>query len=194
MTCIAINAVIPTAIRLPNISGDFIAINIPLHINTANSSIINVHPKNPSSSPIIENMKSLCGSGMYKYFCVLSPNPTPKSPPDPIAYKLCITCHPSPVASCHGSKNVNTLCNLYGSNTTNTITIGIRILPAVKKCLNLHPATNIITTTIPNITTDALKCGCSNRSPMIGNTQKKCFKNPFLNFGNSSLFFTNIPA
>ena len=29
ITCIAINVVIPTAIKLPNISGAFIAINIP---------------------------------------------------------------------------------------------------------------------------------------------------------------------
>lgn len=54
-------------------SGDFIATNTPLHINTANSNNITAHPTNPSSSPIIEKIKSLCGSGMYRYFCLLSP-------------------------------------------------------------------------------------------------------------------------
>mgnify|MGYP006990226098 CR=1 FL=1 len=54
----------------PNISFDFIAITIPLQINTPKSNITNVHPTNPNSSAIIANMKSLCASGMYKYFCV----------------------------------------------------------------------------------------------------------------------------
>ena len=88
ITCIPINVVIPVANRLPNISGDFIAIKIPLQINIANNIKTTAHPKNPNSSANIENIKSLCGSGMYKYFCLLSPSPTPNSPPEPIAYKL----------------------------------------------------------------------------------------------------------
>ena len=69
-------------------SGAFIAINTPLHINTANSINTTAHPTNPSSSANIEKIKSLCGSGIYKYFCLLSPKPTPNKPPEPIAYKL----------------------------------------------------------------------------------------------------------
>ena len=84
-------------------SGAFIAISIPLQINSANKIITTVQPTKPNSSAKIENMKSFCGSGMYKYFCLLSPNPTPNNPPDPIAYKLCIACQPVPVGSCHGS-------------------------------------------------------------------------------------------
>ena len=100
----------------------------------------------------------MCGSGIYKNFCLLSPNPTPNSPPDPIAYKLCITCHPSPVASFHGSKNVITLCSLYGSYTINKIIAGIpATAPVAKKCQNLHPAIIIIVAQIPIITIDALK-------------------------------------
>ncbi len=77
----ATNAVIPTATRLPNISGARIAMRTPLHIKIANNINTMVHPINPTSSPNIEKIKSLCGSGMYKNFCLLSPNPTPNSPP-----------------------------------------------------------------------------------------------------------------
>ena len=71
----------PIATRLPNISGALIAISIPLQINIANNINTTAHPMNPNSSANIENMKSLCGSGMYKNFCLLSPNPAPNSPP-----------------------------------------------------------------------------------------------------------------
>ena len=54
----------------------------------ANKAITKIQPTNPSSSAKIAKIKSLCGSGIYKYFCLLSPRPTPKNPPDPIAYKL----------------------------------------------------------------------------------------------------------
>lgn len=97
------SAVTPIAIRLPNISGAFIAINIPLHINIPNNIITNAHPTKPNSSAKTEKIKSFCGSGKYKNFCLLCPSPNPNSPPDPIAYKLCITCHPVPRLSLHGS-------------------------------------------------------------------------------------------
>ena len=71
ITCKPTIAVIPAATRLPNISGAFIAIRIPLQINIANKTITNVHPKNPNSSAKTENIKSFCGSGRYKYFCLL---------------------------------------------------------------------------------------------------------------------------
>ncbi len=77
----ATKAVIPTATKLPNISGARIAINIPLHINIANNISTAAQPINPNSSPKIENIKSLCGSGIYKNFCLLSPNPAPNNPP-----------------------------------------------------------------------------------------------------------------
>ena len=59
ITCIPINVVIPVANRLPNISGDFIAIKIPLQINIANSKITITQPIKPNSSANIENIKSL---------------------------------------------------------------------------------------------------------------------------------------
>ena len=88
ITCIPTSAVIPDATKLPNMSGAFIAIRIPLHINIANSTITNAHPIKPNSSAKTENIKSFCGSGKYKYFCLLWPRPTPNNPPEPIAYKL----------------------------------------------------------------------------------------------------------
>ncbi len=62
-------------------SGALIAIRTPLHIKMANNSKTIAHPINPSSSPKIEKIKSLCGSGIYKNFCLLSPNPAPNNPP-----------------------------------------------------------------------------------------------------------------
>ena len=47
-------------------------------------------PTNPSSSVIIEKMKSPCGSGRYQYFWTESPNPRPKKPPLPMAIKACL--------------------------------------------------------------------------------------------------------
>ena len=108
-------------------SGAFIAIKTPLQINIANNIITNAQPTNPNSSAKTEKIKSLCGSGKYKYFCLLNPRPVPNNPPEPIAYKLCITCHPLPKVSFHGSKNVVTLCNLYGSATIIAINAGIPI-------------------------------------------------------------------
>ena len=84
--CTITSVVIPVAKRLPNISDDFIAMIMPLQMNKANKAITTKHPTNPSSSAKIANMKSFCGSDTYKYFCLLSPNPTPNNPHEPIAY------------------------------------------------------------------------------------------------------------
>lgn len=81
MTCIPTNAVIPIATKLPNMSGALMAIKIPLHMKIANRINTAAHPIKPSSSPKMEKIKSLCGSGMYKNFCLLSPNPAPNNPP-----------------------------------------------------------------------------------------------------------------
>lgn len=48
----------PVATKLPNISGAFIAIKIPLQIKIANKIITNAQPTNPSSSAKTENIKS----------------------------------------------------------------------------------------------------------------------------------------
>ncbi len=71
----------PIATKLPNISGALIAIKTPLQIKIANNIKTIAQPMNPNSSPKIEKMKSLCGSGIYKNFCLLSPSPAPNSPP-----------------------------------------------------------------------------------------------------------------
>ena len=47
----------------------------------ANKTKTATHPINPSSSPKIEKIKSLCGSGIYRNFCLLSPSPAPNNPP-----------------------------------------------------------------------------------------------------------------
>lgn len=73
IACVPINVVIPTANKLPNISGALIAIKTPLHTNIANNAITAIHPINPNSSANTANIKSLCGSGIYKYFCLLFP-------------------------------------------------------------------------------------------------------------------------
>lgn len=62
-------------------SGARIAIKTPLHIKIANKIKTAAHPMKPNSSPNIEKIKSLCGSGIYKNFCLLSPRPAPNKPP-----------------------------------------------------------------------------------------------------------------
>lgn len=57
------------------------AIKIPLHIKIANNIRTIAQPIKPNSSPNIEKIKSLCGSGIYRNFCLLSPNPAPNKPP-----------------------------------------------------------------------------------------------------------------
>ena len=148
--------------------------------NIANNIKTTAHPKNPNSSANIENIKSLCGSGMYKYFCLLSPSPTPNSPPEPIAYKLWITCQPLSVASFQGSKNVTNLSSLYGENAIAANKSGDPAPnPVSTKCLNLHPATIIIIHTIPTITIEALKCGSNINNAIKGATIQICFTKPF---------------
>ena len=73
ITCIAIIAVIPVASKLPNMSGARIAISMPLHMNITNNNITTTQPTKPNSSASTEKMKSLCGNGKYKYFCLLFP-------------------------------------------------------------------------------------------------------------------------
>lgn len=54
-----LSRVIPIASKLPNLSGAFIAIIIPLHIKIANSIITIVQPIKPNSSAKTEKIKSL---------------------------------------------------------------------------------------------------------------------------------------
>ena len=86
--CNIIKLVIPVATNLLNLSFTLATIKYPLIANAINSPITTIAPTNPSSSVIIAKIKSLCASGIYKYFCLLFPNPTPNNPPDEIAYKL----------------------------------------------------------------------------------------------------------
>ena len=52
---------------------------------------------------------------------------------------------------------------------TNAITAGIpKVPPVARKCQNLQPAIIIMIEQIPIITTDALKCGSNNKSPIMG--------------------------
>ncbi len=54
----------PIATKLPNISGALMAIKTPLQIKIANKIKTAAHPINPNSSPKMEKIKSLCGSGI----------------------------------------------------------------------------------------------------------------------------------
>ena len=72
-------------------------------MRSTNTRIIAKAPTNPSSSQTIENTKSLCDSGRYKYFCLEFPNPRPKSPPEPIAISEFDVCQVSLRTSANGS-------------------------------------------------------------------------------------------
>ena len=58
-TCRASTRVIPPASRLPNRSLHRAAMRIPRHITKKYAPISSTHPTNPSSSPMMEKMKSL---------------------------------------------------------------------------------------------------------------------------------------
>ncbi len=81
ITWIPTSAVIPIATKLPNMSGARMAIKMPRQIKMANKINTMLHPIKPNSSPKMEKIKSLCGSGIYKNFCLLSPKPAPNNPP-----------------------------------------------------------------------------------------------------------------
>jgi hypothetical protein len=66
--CTAIREVIPTARRLPKVSGALSAIFIPRQMKIVNNNSTTTTPINPSSSARIENIKSLCGSGIHRNF------------------------------------------------------------------------------------------------------------------------------
>ena len=75
----------PAAISDPKRSGACTAITINLQISIRKTSIRIVAPTNPSSSQMIEKIISFCASGTNPSFWMLSPNPLPNSPPEPIA-------------------------------------------------------------------------------------------------------------
>ena len=79
----------PQQIRRPDKSLAFLAIKIHSNAIKINSTITAAEPTNPSSSPTIENMKSVCGSEIKLPFLtedMLSLfNPFPHSCPEPIA-------------------------------------------------------------------------------------------------------------
>ncbi len=91
-------------------------------------------------------------------------SPTPNSPPEPIAYKLCIICHPVFCASAHGFKKEVILVNLYVPILNDLARIYMIPIPPVapiapndKKCEILVPAVIIITETTNIIITEALR-------------------------------------
>lgn len=49
-------------------------------VNRPKSAKMNKEPINPSSSPMIAKMKSVCASGIQCHFCRLWPMPTPHQP------------------------------------------------------------------------------------------------------------------
>ena len=90
-------------------------------------------------------MKSFCASGNHKYFCLLWPSPLPKSPPEPIAYKLWAACQFPSWISCSGFKNENILCNLKSSANIKAVPARpTRIIPAIIVLVfNFIPLANI---------------------------------------------------
>ena len=73
--------------KVPYAMSDPVKSRAPLaifkHLNNMNaySKIMPAPATLPNSSTIIGNIKSVCASGKYKYFCVLLPSPTPNKPP-----------------------------------------------------------------------------------------------------------------
>ena len=150
-------------------SSAFIAITIPLHTNKTNKKITNIQPKNPNSSAKTANIKSFCGSGKYKYFCLLFPSPKPNNPPEPIAYKLCVICQASPVKFASSKCSQVWILEVLKSSAPPEVEAFNKkpktpIIPTkalAKKYFKLVPATNIWTSVIAQIIKVALKWFCN---------------------------------
>ena len=78
--------VIPEASKNEKKSFAFAAIFIPRKISTAQTANNAKIPTKPSSSPIIDKIKSLSAKGKNRYFCRDLNNPVPNHPPFPSAY------------------------------------------------------------------------------------------------------------
>ena len=78
---VRIYANVPKAIIEPRKVLALRAIARILYSSKMYSNNITEPPTYPNSSTIIGNIKSVCASGRYKYFCVDLPNPTPNRLP-----------------------------------------------------------------------------------------------------------------
>lgn len=149
-TCTAITVATPVTKRAPNLSFALRAILIKQTINNTKTKMIPIAPTKPSSSPIIEKIKSLSQNGKNKYFCLELKSPTPNQPPEPREYKDWISWKPSPFGEDHGSKNAINLFIRYGSIKINAGTAITAGTPSKTKCFALIPPTNnIIISVIP---------------------------------------------
>lgn len=86
ITWMEITLATPKTKSEPNRSRAFFAIETNKRTRVAKVKTTIVAPKNPSSSPMIENTKSLSENGRNKYFCRELNSPTPNIPPLPREY------------------------------------------------------------------------------------------------------------
>ena len=133
---------------------------------------------------------------------MLSPNPVPNNPPEPIAYKLCTTCQPSPLMSANGFINVVSLAKrklpfsaLVASSNIPATATEPPVIPIVRKCFSFAPAINIIIDIIETMTIEALKWSCiKNNIPIGGIKKQNDFIHPFPKRPNSFLCSVKYPA
>ena len=83
--CIPYTKIIPEESINEKKSFALAAVLIPRKISTAHMENKMKIPINPSSSPIIDKMKSLSAKGKKRYFCRELNNPVPNQPPLPSA-------------------------------------------------------------------------------------------------------------
>ena len=81
-------------------------IDKPQNSRATKAAITRAAPTRPSSSQIVEKMKSVV-SEIRSNFCSPAPNPRPRTTPPAIARMDSITCHPPSEGSAHGLRNAS---------------------------------------------------------------------------------------
>ena len=81
-----IHSVIAPAASRENVSGTRRAMRSPAKARPVYKNTTHSVPSSPSSSPRIENTKSVGAAGTQPHLDLLAPRPTPNQPPEPSAY------------------------------------------------------------------------------------------------------------
>ena len=130
ITCQKNMLVTPTTKMVPKGSRQPWAMLSPQKISIKNNSTTTIDPMKPHSSAKTENMKSVCCSGRNdSLFCGPSPNPWPSHPPEPIATRDWIRCHPAPRGSIPGFRNTSSRFCWYGARLFHS---GVARAPAAR--------------------------------------------------------------
>src|SRR5215475_10953906 len=146
-------------------------------------------PSRPSSSPMMLKMKSVCASGRKNSFCLLSPSPSPKKPPEPTEISDCATWYPMSCRWAHGSRNALIRAQRYGEWATATQAIGSARSTEPTRYESRVPAANRRIASRTTSSTELPKSGSAMQSATSSPARTRCGRNPMENVATFSRFF-----